>query len=91
MTVMARRNRTYLVSFKLQSEPSPRSEIVRAHDSACALGLVLDELGDDADADFEWLLIRSEKKSGQKKSTATIRSLDSLPPVLLKAYYEGLS
>lgn len=93
---MATKERKYLVSFKLKGAKAS-SVTVKAHDAACALGVVLDELGEDGEGEFEWLLIRSVKPT--PKRTPVAKKLGrpvlplppaELPPEIMKAFYEGL-
>lgn len=95
------KQRNYLVSYKLKNKPAV-SLVLQTVDPACALGLVLDDLGDEADEPdaFEWLLIRSEKRPTPKKTTmrSEVKQFSrdtligpALPPEIMKAYYEGLS
>jgi hypothetical protein len=78
---MARRNKKYLVNYRIKGEPKPRHEVVAAQDSACALGLVLDALEDDDGADpvFEWVLIRSEKQGKTTPAARFVKSVSTVP------------
>jgi len=68
---MARKNRKYMVSYKVKNAPGPTNVEVEAQDVACALGLVLDALEDDGkEPAFEWVLLRTAVAARKQEAFA---------------------
>ncbi len=86
---MAQKMTKFYVSYLAKGETSPRSDIVEAMDEACALGLMLDEHEAPDEVEMQWVVI-SRKPPPKAGELMGVRSLDELPPELLKAYHDGL-